>query len=260
MDAILEARLQQAADRIQTARHLTAFCGAGISVESGIPPFRGEGGIWNRYDPSILDLDRFLQDPGRSWPVIKEMFLGHLGAGGEAAVCPNAAHRVLAKWEREGRLQTVITQNIDGLHAAAGSRNLVEFHGHCRRMTCLACGASAPLNAETTAADVPHCACGGLYKPDFVFFGEGIPTAALAEADEAASRTDCMLLIGTSGVVYPAASIPLLARRRGAFLIEINPEPTGYTESIVDIFLPLKAGDAFTRLDEHLKPMVQPEE
>ena len=246
--AWLDEIIERAVAAIRKAKYLTAFCGAGISVESGIPPFRGEGGIWNKYDPAILDLEVFMRNPERSWPVIREMFTCFLGTDGRTPVEPNAAHRVLAKWETEGRIKTVITQNIDGLHAAAGSRNLVEFHGHCRSLTCLQCGRGMPLNEETTKAAIPRCACGGLLKPDFVFFGEGIPPEALVEADEAAQRTDCMILVGTSGVVYPAASVPVLAKRSGATIIEVNPEPTDYTDRIVDWFLPMKAGAAFERL------------
>lgn len=247
-------RLKTAAEAIRGAEYLTAFSGAGMSVESGIPPFRGEGGIWNKYDPAVLDLEAFVRHPGRSWPVIREMFICFLGADGRPPAQPNEAHRVLAKWEAAGRLKTTITQNIDGLHAAAGSRNLVEFHGHCRTMTCLDCGRELPLNAEATRAAVPRCACGGLLKPDFVFFGEGIPPGALEAAEEAARKTDCMVLVGTSGVVYPAAAIPQLAKRRGATIIEVNPEPSDYTERIVDLFIPMKAGAAFLRMDALLGP------
>lgn len=248
----VEEVLQKAAAAIRGAKHLTAFSGAGISVESGIPPFRGEGGIWNKYDPSILDLEMFRQNPERSWPAIREMFTSFLGTDGRIPVQPNAAHRVLAKWEAEGRLKTLITQNIDGLHAAAGSRNLVEFHGHCRTLVCLQCGRKLPLNAETTAQNVPRCACGGLLKPDFVFFGEEIPPEALATSEAAARQTDCMVLIGTSGVVYPAASVPALAKRYGATIIEVNSGPTEYTARITDEFIPLKAGAALTLLDERI--------
>lgn len=245
---LLEDVLQKAAAAIRGANYLTAFSGAGISVESGIPPFRGAGGIWNKYDPSILDLERFMRHPERSWPAIREMFTCFLGTDGRMPVEPNDGHRVLAKWEAEGRLQRVITQNIDGLHAAAGSRKLVEFHGHCRSLTCLNCGRGLPLNEETTKAEVPRCACGGLLKPDFTFFGEGIPPEALAAADEAAHRTDCMILVGTSGVVYPAAAVPVQAKRGGATIIEVNPEPTEYTNRLSDLFIPLGAGAAFRRL------------
>ena len=246
--ATLDELIEQAAAAIRGARYLTAFSGAGISVESGIPPFRGEGGIWNKYDPSILDLDLFRRHPERSWPAIREMFTCFLGADGRPPAQPNAAHRTLAEWEEAGRLQTTITQNIDGLHAAAGSRKLVEYHGHCRSLTCLDCGRELPLDAETTRAEVPRCACGGLLKPDFTFFGEDIPLAAAEAAEAAAQRTDCMILVGTSGVVYPAAAVPVRARRNGATIVEVNPEPTDYTGRIVDVFLPLKAGEAFGRL------------
>ena len=244
----IETAVEKAAAAIRAAQHLTAFSGAGISVESGIPPFRGPGGIWNKYDPAILDLDLFRRHPERSWPAIREMFTGFLGVGGRPPAQPNAAHRTLAEWEAAGQLQTTITQNIDGLHAAAGSRNLVEYHGHCRRLTCLDCGRNLPLDAETTRPEIPRCACGGLLKPDFVFFGEDIPLAAAAAAEAAAQQTDCMILVGTSGVVYPAAALPGRAKRNGATIIEINPEPTDYTGRIVDVFLPLKAGEAFLRL------------
>lgn len=250
--ATLDELIEQAAAAIRSADYLTAFSGAGISVESGIPPFRGEGGIWNKYDPSILDLDLFRRHPERSWPAIREMFTCFLGADGRPPAQPNAAHRTLAEWEAAGRLQTTITQNIDGLHAAAGSRKLVEYHGHCRSMTCLDCGRTLPLNAETTRAEVPRCACGGLLKPDFVFFGEGIPEAAAEAAEAAAQRTDCMILVGTSGVVYPAAAVPVRAKRNGATIVEVNPAPTDYTGRIVDVFLPLKAGEAFGRLAARL--------
>ena len=254
----LDRILERAAETIRTAKHLTAFSGAGISVESGIPPFRGRDGVWNKVDPSTLELDAFRRAPERSWPVIRAMFTCFLGSDGRPPVQPNSAHHVLAKWEAEGRLKAVITQNIDGLHAAAGSRNLVEYHGHCRSLTCLQCGRTLPLNAETTRAAIPRCACGGLLKPDFVFFGEGIPPEAAADAEEAAMRTDCMLLVGTSGVVYPAAAIPRLAKRCGATIIEVNPEPTDYTDRVTDIFISQKAGTAFERLDAQVNRFNSP--
>lgn len=254
----LDCIFEQAAAKIRAAHYLTAFSGAGISVESGIPPFRGEGGIWNKYDPEILDLDVFMRDPARSWLVIRELFTCFLGSDGRPPVPPGAAHRILATWEERGRLKKTITQNIDGLHAAAGSRHLVEYHGHCRSLTCLQCGRTLPLNAETTRAAIPRCPCGGLLKPDFVFFGERIPPEAAADAEEAALRTDCMILVGTSGVVYPAAALPKLAKRAGAAIIEINPEPTEYTERITDWFIPLKAGDAFARLDAEVNRFNSP--
>ena len=115
----LDRIFERAAEKIRTAKHLTAFSGAGISVESGIPPFRGRDGVWNKVDPSTLELGTFMHAPERSWPVIRAMFTCFLGSDGRPPVQPNPAHRVLAKWEAEGRLKAVITQNIDGLHAAA---------------------------------------------------------------------------------------------------------------------------------------------
>lgn len=246
----LEAVLDQAAAAIRNARFLTAFSGAGISVESGIPPFRGAGGVWGKYDPELLDLGYFERHPERSWPAIKEMFTNFLATEGRTPIRPNRAHEVLAEWERAGRLKGTITQNIDGLHAAAGSRKLVEYHGHCRTMTCLGCGAVVPLTAEAVADDVPKCSrCGGVWKPDFVFFGEGIPVAAAQQAEEWAEQTDCMVLAGTSGLVWPAAGLPVTAKRRGATIIEINPHESEYTEKgVTDIFLPLKAVAAFEEL------------
>ena len=242
-------KIQQAAELIATARHLTAFTGAGMSVESGIPPFRGPGGIWNKYDPEVLDLNFFQREPERSWSAIREMFTDLLGTGEQPAVMPHEGHRVLGKWIAAGLLKMVITQNIDGLHTAVESRNVVEYHGHCRSMTCLNCAQEQPFDKTTTQAPVPRCACGGLLKPDFVFFGEGIPPAMAEQAEAAARQTDCMLLVGTSGAVYPAAMLPVLARRAGATLIEINPEPTGFTAQMTDHYLPLPAGGALSALD-----------
>ena len=250
----LDELLARAAKAIREAKWLTAFSGAGISVESGIPPFRGPGGVWEKYDPEVLDLGFFVEHPQASWAAIHALFTSFLGDGTRPPVAPNAAHRVLAKWEAQGRLQCTVTQNIDGLHAAAGSKKLVEYHGHCRTMTCLNCGRRVPLDATTAAAPVPRCPCGGVYKPDFVFFGEDIPEDAALTASRAAAKTDCMVLVGTSGVVYPAAAIPPAAHARGAFIIEVNPEPTAYTDRVTDLFLPMKAGEAFTALDRLVNP------
>lgn len=249
---VLEARIHRAAEAIAAAKHLTSFTGAGISVESGIPPFRGTGGVWEKYDPDILDLDVFVRHPERSWPAIRALFTSFLGTGERPAAKPNKAHQVLAAWEAAGRLKCTITQNIDGLHAAAGSRELVEYHGHCRTLSCLSCSRTYPL-VETMPPPpaIPHCpSCGGLLKPDFVFFGEGIPYEAMERGEREARATDCMVLVGTSGVVHPAAGLPPAAHYHGATIIEINPEPTPYLlQGITDIFLPMGAVAAFTELE-----------
>jgi NAD-dependent deacetylase len=253
-----ESRITAAASLIRSARHLTAFTGAGISVESGIPPFRGAGGLWDRYDPRTLEIEFFLRHPEQAWPVIREIFYDNFGRAK-----PNRAHEVLSAWERDGwprgagpdgrgRLHVLITQNIDNLHYTAGSRNIAEFHGNSRLLACLSCGARVEAHPDLLKDLPPRCSCGGIYKPDFIFFGEGIPAEAHAKSLEAAGRTDVMLVVGSTGEVYPAALVPRRASDAGAKIIEINPEPSEFTASITDIHIPMKAGEAFGLLAEEL--------
>jgi NAD-dependent deacetylase len=237
-----------AAKLLRHARHVTAFTGAGISVESGIPSFRGENGLWQRYDPKCLDIHSFLHRPEVAWPLIKEIFYDYFGRAE-----PNPAHRLLAHWEAEGRLRTVITQNIDNLHHDAGSRKVWEFHGNSRNLVCLKCREHFPVTSIDLSMLPPVCGnCGGLLKPDFVFFGEPIPEPACTEAFAEAEKADLFLVIGTTGEVMPACMIPSLAKNNGAAVIEINPEPSQFTRRITDIFLQSGAGEAMTRLDREL--------
>ncbi|MGA2478974.1 MAG: Sir2 family NAD-dependent protein deacetylase [Spirochaetia bacterium] len=240
--------LASAASLIRAAGYLTAFTGAGISVESGIPPFRGPGGLWGKYDPRTLELDYFLSHPEKAWPVIREIFYDNFGRAR-----PNRAHEVLAAWETRGLLRTLVTQNIDNLHFTAGSRNIVEFHGNSRQLLCLGCGQRVEASPSLLAHLPPLCRCGGMYKPDFIFFGEGIPPQAHARSQEAASRTDVMLVVGSTGEVFPAALVPRWAADAGAKIIEVNPEPSAFTETLADICIPLKAGEAFGLLEEELR-------
>jgi NAD-dependent deacetylase len=242
-----QKRIAEAASLIRSARYLTAFTGAGVSVESGIPPFRGPGGLWSRYDPRMLELDYFRAHPDMAWPVIREIFYDHFGTAK-----PNTAHEVLARLETAGILKTLITQNIDNLHYLAGSRNIVEFHGNSRLLLCMACGSrvdAAPVLLEILP---PRCPCGGVYKPDFIFFGEGIPPEAYARSQKAASLSDVMIIAGSTGEVFPAAMVPRWASEAGAKVIEINPEPTEFTGTITDIHIPLKAGEAFSQLQKEM--------
>jgi NAD-dependent deacetylase len=243
------AGINKAASLIRAAKHLTAFTGAGISVESGIPPFRGEGGLWNRYDPRMLELDYFLAHPEKSWPILREIFYDHFGKAK-----PNRAHEVLAAWEARGLLKVLITQNIDNLHYLAGSRNVAEFHGNSRQLLCLSCDARVEADPRLLERLPPRCSCGGLFKPDFIFFGEGIPPQAYEKARAAAARTDLMLVIGSTGEVYPAALIPREAAEHGAKIIEVNPEPSGFTGAITDIHIPLRAGEALDLINKELLP------
>jgi len=242
--------LDKAAKLLKDSRFTTAFTGAGISVESGIPPFRGPGGLWEKYDPYSLDLDHFLADPAGAWVLIKEIFYDFFGKAK-----PNRAHRVLARMEREGMLARTITQNIDNLHQEAGSSIVSEFHGNSKILVCLHC------RREYRAAEIsldhlpPTCReCGGVLKPGFVFFGESIPRQPMAEASEAASWSDVFLIIGTTGEVMPANQVPLLARESGATIIEINPQPSNYTKAVTDIFLQGKAGEVMEELEKRLFP------
>jgi len=252
--AFSASRIAEAARVIRGARHLIAFTGAGISVESGIPPFRGPGGLWNTYDPRMLELDSFLAHPEKAWPVIKEIFYDHFGKAK-----PNDAHLALARLEKQraapegrGRLRCLITQNIDNLHYLAGSRAIVEFHGNSRLLLCLSCGKRVEASPDLLATLPPRCACGGLYKPDFIFFGEGIPPEAHRRSEREAGQSDAILVVGSTGEVYPAALVPRWAKDAGATIIEVNPGESEFTASITDIHIPLKAAEAFRLLEKEL--------
>lgn len=236
--------IQRAADAIAGATYFVAFTGAGISVESGIPPFRGEGGIWERYDPQVLQLGYFHRHPKESWDAIRAIFYEFFGKAE-----PNEAHRVLAEWEQEGYLDVLITQNIDNLHHKAGSRKVVEYHGNSSRLVCPKCGTTRAVTEDVFDSLPPRCGCGGVWKPDFVFFGEGIPAGAARESERAAEKADVMLLVGTTGEVYPAAYLPQLASYRGAVIVEVNPSPSYYTDSITDVHVPLRAAEALSRIN-----------
>ncbi len=240
--------ISQAVKRITEAKYFTAFTGAGISVESGIPPFRGPEGLWSKYNPEILDITYFYNNPKKSWQVIKEIFYDFFNQAQ-----PNAAHYILAEWEKAGILKAVITQNIDNLHYTAGSRNIVEYHGTSRNLTCVKCGRKYKAKNAILNNLPPRCACGGILKPDFVFFGEGIPQEAVIRSVEIVKKTDVMILIGTTGEIYPASMIPQEASERGASIIEINTKDSLYTETITNIFIRMKATEAVTAINEKLR-------
>ena len=248
MVEMMSENIKIAADLIRNSKFTTAFTGAGISVESGIPSFRGDGGLWSKYDPQTLDLGYFLEQPAGSWKIIKEIFYDFFGKAK-----PNTAHLVLAEMEKKGLLARTITQNIDNLHQEAGSRTVFEFHGNCKNLICLHC--SATYHSWDVGMDElpPHCRqCGGILKPGFVFFGESIPQVPLTAAYEAAIRSEVFLIIGTTGEVAPANQFPYLAKSNGAKIIEVNPNESNYTRSITNIFLQGKAGEIMERLSSEL--------
>jgi NAD-dependent deacetylase len=197
--------------------------GAGVSVASGVPSFRGEGGLWERYDPAEhATIEALRRDPARVW-----QFLRDLDAVLAAAV-PNAAHRALADLERRGLIANIVTQNIDALHQAAGSHRVIELHGSHQRLMCIACARRFARDevVDPGPGEVPVCpACGGLVKPDVTFFGELLPAGAFQRADHAVRSADLLLVVGTSVEVAPASRLPQLARHGGADVWEINPEP-----------------------------------
>ena len=224
---------------LKNAKHTIAFTGAGISVESGIPPFRGKNGIWNKYNPKILDINYFHAHSLESWKVIHELFYDFIGKAK-----PNPAHFALAELEKKGILKAIITQNIDNLHQKAGNTEVYEYHGTAQTMVCIKCGKKHLSPKVDLSVLPPICnECGGVLKPNFVFFGEGIPPLAATKASEAAEKADVFIVVGTTGEVMPASMLPQIAKQNGAKIIEINTESSNYTNSITDIFLKGKAGE-----------------
>ena len=219
---------ERAAELLRSARRGVALTGAGVSAESGIPTFRGEGGLWTRYDPvKVSSIETFLADPASYWRVSRERGRVALAAR------PNPGHEALARLEAAGHVAAVVTQNTDGLHEAAGSARVIELHGSGRNVECLVCGRREPRSDVQARLDEempPLCrSCGSaLLKPTVVLFGEPMPVDAVREAFALAEAADVMLVVGTSLAVYPAAEIPLVARRAGAALIVVNAEPTPF--------------------------------
>ena len=220
---------KQLAQIIISFRYVVALTGAGISVESGIPAFRGSQGLWSKYDPmEFAHIDAFISNPHKVWNVMKEF-----GAIFDRAK-PNPAHKALVELERLGYLNCIITQNVDNLHQDAGSKAVIEYHGSARRLICLSCGKKYRGSEISLNVLPPTCICSGILKPDVVFFGESIPKDARMEAERQARICDFMLVIGTSAIVAPASYLPIMAKENGATIIEINPEGTSLTRTIAD--------------------------
>ena len=221
----LTTDIARAADLLLEARYVLALTGAGMSVESGIPPFRGPGGLWTKHgEPPMNGYQRFLADPKKAW----EDRLSPSGPMRELwetlrVARPNAGHDALSELESLGILHCVITQNIDNLHRVAGSRQLAEIHGNVTLIRCVECVRRFAREAISIEVLPPRCPdCGGLLKSDTVSFGEPIPPDVLAQCFEQAEQCDCMIVAGTSATVYPAAQFPRDVRQRGGHLIEVN--------------------------------------
>jgi NAD-dependent deacetylase len=232
---------QQTAHRLLGSRHAVALTGAGISVESGIPDFRSEKGLWSKYDPMEFgSIQSFRAHPARVWKMLIEM--DELLVKAE----PNAAHLALADLEKRGILKAVITQNVDSLHQKAGNLKTIEFHGNNRTLSCIRCGAQFPRTSVSFVTLPPSCSCGGALRPDFVFFGESIHPGVQQEATLEAQQCDLMLIIGTSATVAPASYLPYEAKERGAFILEINPTKTELSYRMTDLHIQESAGKALT--------------
>jgi NAD-dependent deacetylase len=248
----LAIRIARTVDLFRKASWPIAFSGAGISTESGLADFRSPGGLWDRY--RIVTYQEFLASREARveyWTMRRELIAELLRAQ------PNAAHRALAALEQLGRLQAVITQNIDGLHQMAGSREVIELHGTNRTASCLSCGRSWPIERiqeHLLAGNLdPHCeTCDGLVKPDTVSFGQAMPEEAMLRAYRHASRCDLFLMIGSSLEVQPAASLPVAARQEGARLVFINRTATPLDE-LATVRFREGAGEVLSRIAEDLE-------
>jgi NAD-dependent deacetylase len=240
----MEELIKQAAYDLAAAGNVAALTGAGISIESGIPPFRGKGGLWERFDPmEFAHIDAFIRDPAKVWKVLVREMKEVVDRAK-----PNDGHKGLAKLEARDKLKTIITQNIDGLHQAAGNTDVIEYHGTFAWQRCMDCDQKYETRKVDISEIPPRCACGGILRPDAVFFGELIPAEAMSRSMQAAADCDLMLVVGTSAVVQPAAMIPLIAKDNGAKIVEINPERTPLTDDISDYLIMGEAGEVMNRI------------
>ena len=237
---------------ILRSKHIVAFTGAGISSESGIPTYRGAGGLWTKYDPNrYANIHYFKQDPSYYWSFFRDVRYPML-----KEVVPNKAHLALADMERMGHLQTVITQNIDGLHQEAGSTSVIELHGTTRIITCMNCAEEYPMEVVFPILDKeipPLCRnCRGILRPAVIFFGESLNQDVIGRAYEEADCCDFLIVVGSSLVVYPAADLPVTAKQRGAGLAIINVDPTPM-DQLANFVIHEEAGTALPQIVAHLE-------
>jgi NAD-dependent deacetylase len=240
---------EQLAGMIADAQPCVVLTGAGVSTESGIPDFRSASGIWARYDPmEYATIDAFRRSPAKVW----DFYSRRLDVLTQAH--PNAAHAALAELERRGLVEAVVTQNVDALHQAAGSRRVLEVHGSIRSAICLDCGHREGFDRVLELLPVPTCAdCGGALKPDVVMFGELLPAGAMEEASELARSAGLVLVVGSSLEVYPVAGLPDEAAQAGARLAIVNRGPTPYDRR-ADLKIDASAGETLTAVLAALGP------
>ncbi|TAK54494.1 MAG: NAD-dependent deacylase [Bacteroidetes bacterium] len=235
-------------EKLKSSERIVVFTGAGISAESGVPTFRGTDGIWTKMKPEELaSFDAFMRNTGLVWEWYKHR------KKIMQTVQPNAGHYAIAAMEKIFKQVSVVTQNIDNLHRRAGTTTVFELHGNIERNYCIGCGKPYPNEKILQSDSIPRCeSCKGLIRPDVVWFGEMLPQDEWNASIHAAEFADVMFVVGTSAVVYPAASIPQVAKRAGAYMVEINIEPTELTR-FADETLLGKAGEILPKIVEACK-------
>ncbi len=234
--------MQQARAWVESASSVVVLTGAGISAESGVPTFRGAGGLWKQYRPEDLATpEAFAKDPHLVW----EWYDWRRSLISKAR--PNPGHAALAEMERRKRSFTLVTQNVDGLHDMAGSRNVLKVHGDIWRVRCAACGQDREDKRVPLPELPPRCECGGLLRPGVVWFGEPLPPQVWHEAEEATARAELLLVVGTSAQVYPAAGLVWQAKSAGAKIVEVNLDETPFSDE-VDCCLRGRAGELLPHL------------
>ncbi len=240
-----DVNLLAAAELISNSTHLIALTGAGISKESNVPTFRGKDGLWKNYDAMELATPTaFARNPKLVW----EWYTWRQDLISKCV--PNPAHVTLSKWEEEGRLKRIITQNVDGLHYRAGSKTILEVHGDIFALKCTACDFTSRL--EKPANGIPLCPeCENNLRPDVVWFGESLDGEVMQDVYHELEQADVCIIIGTSALIHPAATFPLIVKQNGGSLIEINVQQTPLT-GYVDIHLSGKAGEILPLLDVEL--------
>lgn len=235
-------------EKLKSAKSVLFFTGAGISAESGIDTFRGKGGLWNKMKPQELaSFDGFMRNPNLVWEWYQYRRKILKGTG------PNPGHLAIAEFEKYIDNVIVVTQNVDNLHFRAGSTNILELHGNIQRNYCIDCKTYFGMDDFLDVDEAPKCPkCGGMIRPDVVWFGENLPQNIFAEAEKIAKQSDVCFVVGTSAVVYPAAHIPMSAKESGSYMVEINIEPTEITNS-VDCSLTGKSGEILPELLNQIK-------
>lgn len=255
----LNGAVEDAARLIVESTYTVALVGAGLSVESGIPTFRGPGGLWTRLgEPSMNGFQDFVRDPVEWWRQQEDAAADPARTEFREAIDrarPNPGHYALAEMEGMGILKMTITQNVDDLHFAAGSRSVAEIHGNRTKLRCIGCETRWPRDGTTFESHPPRCPeCGGLVKYDTVMFGEPVPSEVLATCFKETEKCDCMIVAGTSATVYPAARFPESVKSNGGILIEANPNETPLT-SRSDVVLRGPTGETLPRLAQRLREL-----